>query len=134
MGQLQKKSIIEQIVQDQGIYKLEAAPDERKFWIYKLALKEIEHILMAEEIAGPSLSSIKTALNDIENGFLYLLNRPKVNKRDIRIVMPKLFAAKGHVTTALTELGRGGSGKRFEYSLALSNCKLLIVEINQQLS
>lgn len=128
-----QKSIIERIAQAQGIYDIGAISDEIKYRLYKLTLKEIQRMLESDDIASASLPAIKRALNEIENGFLYLLNRPKVNKRDIRIVMPKLIDAKAYLGSALTELRTKGKGKTFEYFRALGRCKLLVAEINQDL-
>ena len=123
-------SIIESISRQEGV-DVRVASDEIKYRIYKLTLIEIQRMLSNDEVARVSLSAIKTALNDVENGFIYLLNRPKVKKGDIRMVMQRLIDARAYSGTALTELRT--NGKKFGYHQAIGRCKLLIAEINQQL-
>ncbi len=130
MGEsLPKKSILERISE-------ESAPDKTKLEIYKLMLVEIGETLKSEDIAKRSILEIKTALNDVENGFIDLLNSPQISKkdaRDIKIVKLKLIRASSHLNTAVEELGKKRKTKTYKYFRSIKWCKFLIAEINQQL-
>jgi len=129
----QKKSIIDRVAESQNVADIQTASDELKFRVYKLTLSEVEQILRAEDIAKASLLAVKTALNDIHNGFLDLSARPnKVNKKDINAIMLKLEDADAGLEFAIAELVTKGKTK--DHFLALKACKRLIFEINQRLA
>ena len=135
MGQAQKNSIVARVAQSRNIVDVKTASDIIKFWVYKHALIEVEQILRAEDIAKASLLEVKTALNDIHNGFLDLRARPnRVNKRDINAVTPKLEDADALLQFAIAELANTKKGKTIEHFRALRACKRLIFDINQRLT
>jgi hypothetical protein len=123
-----RNRIIDRVAQSHNIADVKTASDILKFWVYKHVLIEVEQILRAEDIARASLLEVKTALNDVHNGFLDLSARPnKVNKRNINAVIPKLEDADAHLQFAI-------KGKTIEHLRALRACKRLIFEINQRLA